>query len=101
MTILQLNPPIPLRHITKGDFLAHIIHDPGIENEIMFTGCLNDSGEIWTFRNRDLRFCTNLTIGRDLRPVQNEIKQEVITVVPAHPSPYVPFYNVPFTGPTC
>lgn len=64
--ILQLNPPIPLTHLIKGDFLAHFIHDPGIENEIMFTGFL-DNGEIWTFRNRDLRAQKNITIGRTFK----------------------------------
>lgn len=64
--ILQLNPALPLWHAQKGDFLAHFIHDPGIESEIMFTGILKESGEIWTFTNRDLRGQRNITIGRTL-----------------------------------
>jgi hypothetical protein len=63
--ILQLNPAIPLTHISKGNFLAHFIHDDGIESSILFTGFL-DNGEIWTFNNRDLLAQKNLTIGRDL-----------------------------------
>lgn len=68
--ILQLNPAIPLRHIEKGNFLAHFIHDPGIESELLFTGILEESGEIWTFNNKVLRAHTNITIGRNLGPKQ-------------------------------
>lgn len=62
--MLQLNPALPLRHIEKGNFLAHVIHDDGIECEIMFTGFLEETGEIWTFTNKVLRAQTNITIGR-------------------------------------
>jgi hypothetical protein len=62
--MLQLNPALPLWHIEKGNFLAHVIHDDGIESEIMFTGFLEESGEIWTFTNKVLRAQKNITIGR-------------------------------------
>lgn len=62
--ILQLNPPIPLRHIEKGSFLAHFIHDDGPESDILFTGFLESNGEIWTYSNRVLRACKNITLGR-------------------------------------
>jgi len=62
--ILQLNPAIPLNHLEKGEFLAHFIHDDGIESELFFTGILKDSGEIWTYSNRELRGQKNITIGR-------------------------------------
>jgi hypothetical protein len=62
--IIQLNPPLPLRHISKGNFLAHFFNDPGIENLVEFTGFL-DNGEIWTFTNLDLRAQKNITLGRD------------------------------------
>lgn len=65
--ILQLNPALPLRHIDKGAFLAHFIHDDGIESDIYFTGFLEDSGEIWTFSNRVLRAQKNITIGREFK----------------------------------
>lgn len=68
--ILQLNPALPLRHLVKGNFLAHFIHDPGIESEIMFTGILEESGEIWTFTNKVLRGQKNITIGRSYGQVK-------------------------------
>jgi hypothetical protein len=64
--IVQLNPALPFWHVEKGNFLAHFIHDPGIENEIMFTGIVEASGEIWTFTNKVLRGQRNITIGRSL-----------------------------------
>lgn len=64
--IIQLNPALPMRHVEKGEFLAHFLHDDGIESDIMFTGFLHDNGEIWTFSNRVLRACKNVTIGRAL-----------------------------------
>jgi|HubBroStandDraft_2_1064218.scaffolds.fasta_scaffold449872_3 hypothetical protein len=67
--LLQLNPALPFIHIAKGNFLAHFIHDDGIESEIMFTGILEDSGEIWTFTNKVLRAQKNITIGRTLEKI--------------------------------
>lgn len=66
-TILQLNPPIPLRHVEKGKFLAHFLIDYGPESELLFTGFVEDTGEIWTFGNRVLRASKNITMGRDFR----------------------------------
>lgn len=71
--ILQLNPAIPLDHIEKGPFLAHFIHDEGVEAEIYFTGFLKDSGEIWTFNNRVLRAQKNITLDRTLKKNDSEI----------------------------
>lgn len=70
--MLQLNPPLPLKHIDKGNFLALFIHDPGLENELMFTGFL-DNGEIWTFTNKVLRACKNITLGRTYENQKNFI----------------------------
>jgi hypothetical protein len=65
--IVQLNPALPLVHIEKGNFLAHFIHDPGIESEILFTGIIEETGEIWTFNNKVLRGQKNITIGREYK----------------------------------
>jgi len=64
--ILQLNPALPLWHMQKGNFLAHFIHEYGIESEIYFTGILQDTGEIWTFNNKVLRGQKNISIDRTL-----------------------------------
>lgn len=70
--ILQLNPPLPLWHVEKGNFLAHFFHDPGIESEILFTGIVESSGEIWTFNNKVLRGQKNITLGRLLKNEQKK-----------------------------
>ena len=71
--ILQLNPALPFDHIEKGEFLAHFLHDNGIESDLYFTGILKDSGEIWTYSNRELRGQKNITIGRILKN-KSEVK---------------------------
>lgn len=64
MTILQLNPPLPV--ITpKGAGLAHLVLDYGIEYNLIFTVILNESGEIWSFPNKDVRGQMNITLGRE------------------------------------
>lgn len=77
--ILQLNPAIPLRHPEKGNFLAHFIHDSGIENQILFTGFLENNGEIWTFNNTVLRAQKNITIGR---VYENKYEKDVSAFCP-------------------
>lgn len=80
--ILQLNPALPLKHIDKGNFLAHFIHEDGIESEIMFTGILQDSGEIWTFNNKVLRGQRNISIDRDFK------KEGEMKIFPKGVNPY-------------
>jgi hypothetical protein len=65
--LLQLNPAIPLWHVEKGNFLAHLVHDYGIESEILFTGIVEATGEIWTFNNKVLRGQKNITMGREFK----------------------------------
>jgi hypothetical protein len=61
--IVQLNPPIPLL-TPKGSGLAHLLIDYGPEFDLHWTVFLDNSGECWTFRNRDVRAAKNLTLGR-------------------------------------
>jgi hypothetical protein len=63
MTILQLNPPIPIS-TPKGNGLAWLVIDYGAEHHLMWTVALDESGEIWTFRNPDIRALKNITMGR-------------------------------------
>ncbi len=61
--MLQLNPPIPML-TPKGEGLAHFLIDYGPEFDLMWTVFINDSGEIWTYSNREVRACKNITLGR-------------------------------------
>jgi hypothetical protein len=60
MSILQLDPPIPL--ITpKGDGYAHLLIDYGPEYNLLWVCFLDDSGECW---NSQIRVQKNITMGR-------------------------------------
>lgn len=61
--MLQLNPPLPM--ITpKGNALAHFVLDYGPEFDLHWTVFLDSNGECWTFNNREIRACKNITLGR-------------------------------------
>ena len=51
---------------------AFLVDNPSEEHYIYFTVAM-DNGEIWTFDNREIRFCVNKTIDRA------EINKELIT----------------------
>lgn len=61
--IIQLNPPIPLK-TPKGDGLAWMMIDYGAEHHLMWVVAIDDTGEIWTFANPEVRAQKNITMGR-------------------------------------
>lgn len=61
--ILQLNPPIPIK-TPKGSALAHLIIDEGPESDLKWVCFLDETGECWTYSNRDIRAQKNITQGR-------------------------------------
>jgi hypothetical protein len=65
--LVQLNPPIPLL-TPKGTGLAHFLIDYGPEFDLHWTVFLDDSGECWTFSNRQIRAQKNITLGRTRVP---------------------------------
>lgn len=69
MTHLQLNPPLPL--VTpRGKALAHVLIDYGIEHDLIWVCALRDAphaGEIWCYRNPEVRMEENATIARHTR----------------------------------
>jgi hypothetical protein len=63
--MLQLDPPIPV--VTpKGKALAQILIDYGPEYDLIWV-CFEDDGQIWCWKNQEVRSETNITFGR--RPV--------------------------------
>jgi hypothetical protein len=76
--IIQLNPTIPL--ITpKGEGIAHFLIDYGIEHDLYWVTFITETQECWTFSNRDIRACKNITIGRKERPIKVPYAGEVKT----------------------
>jgi hypothetical protein len=63
MNILQLNPPIPLS-TPKGNGLAWLVIDYGAEHNILWTVAIDETGEIWTFMNPQVRALKNVSMGR-------------------------------------
>ena len=61
--ILQLNPSIPVS-TPKGNGLAILIIDYSCEHNLMWTVAIDDTGEVWTFQNYDIRMQKNITMGR-------------------------------------
>lgn len=61
--IVQLNPPIPL-DTPKGSGIAHFLIDYGIEHDNYWVVFLDESGECWTYSNKEIRASKNVTYGR-------------------------------------
>lgn len=61
--ILQLNPSIPL-NTPKGDGLAWMVLDYGEEHHLIWVVAIDDTGEIWSFPNPQVRATKNITMER-------------------------------------
>lgn len=59
----QLNPPIPMS-TPKGEGLAWFMIDYGAEHNLMWVVAINETREIWTFQNPEVRATKNITMGR-------------------------------------
>lgn len=63
MSLLQLNPPIPV--VTpKGSGFAQVLIDYGPEHDLLWVVFISDSGECWTYSNKELRAQKNITLNR-------------------------------------
>jgi hypothetical protein len=60
--ITQLNPPLPLQ-TPKGAAWAVAIIDYGPDWDLCWITFVANSGECWTFHNKDIRQTSNLTFG--------------------------------------
>ncbi len=64
MAFTQLDPPIPLTVLDKGDGYAVAVIDYGQEFDLLWVVALNDSGEIWSAPNPQVRMQSNWSMGR-------------------------------------
>ena len=62
--ILQLSPALPVK-TPKGPAFAHFLIDEGIEHDLLFVCFQDDTGECWTWSNRNVRAQKNITAGRE------------------------------------
>jgi TFIIF-interacting CTD phosphatase-like protein len=70
--ILQLEPQIPL--ITpKGNGQAVLVIDYSEEHDLKWVVIQDDTGEVWTWKNEQVRGFKNVTMGRiKISPIKNE-----------------------------
>ena len=71
----QLNPPLPLHVLGKGDGVAIGMIDYGPEHNLIWVTALDVSGEVWCAPNPTVRFQKNWTLGRPENSLVTQSKQ--------------------------
>ncbi len=61
--MLQLDPMIPLQ-TPKGKGMGIMVIDYSQEHDLVWVVADDCTGEIWLWKNSEIRFQTNLTFGR-------------------------------------
>ena len=64
MSFTQLEPPLPMTVLDRGDGYAVAVIDYGQEFDLLWVVALNDSGEIWCAPNPKVRMQANWSMGR-------------------------------------
>lgn len=70
----QLNPPVPLHVLDKGDGYALAVIDYGQEHDLIWVTAIDATGEIWCAPNPKVRMQQNWTAGRVKPPALSEHK---------------------------
>ncbi|MDP4574240.1 hypothetical protein Q9K02_03700 [Qipengyuania sp. G39] len=60
----QLDSPLPVTVLEKGNGLAFAVIDYGLEHNLIWVTALDSSGEIWCAPNPRVRMQANWTAGR-------------------------------------
>lgn len=61
--ITRIDPPLPLQ-TPKGKAMAHFLIDYGFEHDLYWVCFQDETGECWTWSNKDVRGQNNITAGR-------------------------------------
>jgi hypothetical protein len=61
--VTRIDPPIPVL-TPKGKALAHFLIDYGFEHDLYWVCFQDETGECWTWSNKDIRAQNNITAGR-------------------------------------
>ena len=67
--MLQLSPPLPVQ-APKGKAWAHVLIDYGPEADLLWVCFQDETGECWTWANKDIRLQENMSL--------NAIRQSII-----------------------
>ncbi len=62
--LTQLNPPIPLHVLGRGDGQALAVIDYGPEHNLLWVTAIDATGEIWCAPNPQVRMQKNWSMGR-------------------------------------
>ncbi|WEK47459.1 MAG: hypothetical protein P0Y56_03985 [Candidatus Andeanibacterium colombiense] len=65
----QLNPPLPLHVLGKGDGYAIGMIDYGQEHNLIWVTAIDGTGEIWCAPNPKVRMQQNWSMGRKESPL--------------------------------
>ena len=62
--LTQLDPPIPLHVLGRGDGYALAVIDYGPEHNLLWVTAIDATGEIWCAPNPEVRMQANWSMGR-------------------------------------
>lgn len=62
--LTQLDPPIPLHVLGRGDGYALAVIDYGPEHNLLWVTAIDATGEIWCAPNPQVRMQANWSMGR-------------------------------------
>lgn len=71
----QLDPPIPLHVLGRGDGYAIAVIDYGQEHNLLWVTAITGTGEIWCAPNPEVRMQANWSLGRK-KPLAVKASQE-------------------------
>jgi len=72
----QLDPPLPLHVLDKGDGLALAVIDYGPEHNLIWVTALDANGEVWCAPNPQIRMQRNWSMGRKESPMITAAKAQ-------------------------
>ena len=73
MTFTQLNPTLPMTVVGKGAGYAIAVIDYGPEHHLVWVVAIDDTGEIWSAANPQVRMQPNWTMRRNVSPANVEV----------------------------
>lgn len=73
--LTQLDPPIPLHVLGRGDGYALAVIDYGPEHNLLWVTAIDATGEIWCAPNPEVRMQGNWSMGRK-KPMAVKASQE-------------------------
>ena len=74
MSVTQLNPPIPMHVIGKGDGFALALIDYSQEHHLVWVVAITETGELWSAPNPIVRMQSNWSLQRE-KPRHDEEKR--------------------------